>query len=254
MQNRRTFLTLSAAGLLGSTMITKTASAKLSSQGSDAGAMLFIANDVKPGREKDFNYWYQTQHLDERLGIPGFLSARRYKAVKGEADREYLATYETESSDTLKAHQYMKRLNDPTVLTKENMQKSFARMNRSLLDIKWTDGKGVGTIMDLIVIEPDKDTLQKLKANAPELWQKTATPAFEKATYMERAYAGDKQTISAETKLRGGPDEEFDGVLLLEWADVPSWPAPRIIDKLKALGIKVNEQAGGRYRLMGIRG
>lgn len=252
MSTRREFLALTAAGAAGAMLPLSQANAKPEGKAS-GGAMLFIANDCKPGREKEFNYWYQTQHLDERLGIPGFLTARRYVALPGQADRQYMATYETESADTLKSHQYMKRLNDPTMLTAENMKLSFARMNRSLLDICWEDGKGTGVLMDLIVIRPTAKTLSIIKEKVAPLWQTEGKACFERAVYMQKADVGAKQTVSAETKLRGGPDEEFEAVLLLEWADVPSWPAPKLVDKIKKLGIDVEEKAGGRYRLVTIR-
>jgi hypothetical protein len=45
------------------------------------------------GREKEYNEWYDLQHMPDVLAVPGFVSARRYVAeVKGE--RQYLAIYE----------------------------------------------------------------------------------------------------------------------------------------------------------------
>lgn len=144
----------------------------------------------------------------------------------------------------------MKCLNDPTQLTKSIMP-GFQRMNRSLVDVKWADGAGMGPIADVIVIYPEKDTIQKLKELAAKHWQKE--PAFEKARFMQNAFTKDQQTVSEETKRRGGPDEEYDGVLVLEWADLEKFPAPKLTEELKKAGIKINEKAGGRYRLINAR-
>ena len=40
--------------------------------------MLFVACDVDPAFETDFNRWYDREHVEERVRIPGFLSGARY--------------------------------------------------------------------------------------------------------------------------------------------------------------------------------
>ena len=57
---------------------------------------LVIANDIDPAVEDEFQRWYHDEHLDQRLAVPGFLSARRYLGV--EAAPRYAALYETEST------------------------------------------------------------------------------------------------------------------------------------------------------------
>ena len=39
--------------------------------------------DIDAKHDKEFNDWYNTEHLPELLAVPGILSAARYKAVKG---------------------------------------------------------------------------------------------------------------------------------------------------------------------------
>ena len=43
--------------------------------GSDHG-ILAIWHDCAPGREAEFEAWYQQEHLIERLAVPGFLFGR----------------------------------------------------------------------------------------------------------------------------------------------------------------------------------
>ena len=52
--------------------------------------------DIDAKHDKEFNEWYNTEHLPELLAVPGILSAARYKAVKG--GPKYLAFYELEKS------------------------------------------------------------------------------------------------------------------------------------------------------------
>jgi hypothetical protein len=56
------------------------------------------------GMEEEFNAWYDTEHIPERLAIPGFRSARRWVA-----GRSYLATYELESAAVLQSPAYLAR-------------------------------------------------------------------------------------------------------------------------------------------------
>ena len=38
--------------------------------------ILAIFNNVAPGREAEFEEWFQHEHLAERIALPGFLSRR----------------------------------------------------------------------------------------------------------------------------------------------------------------------------------
>ena len=55
--------------------------------------------DIDAKHDKEFNDWYNTEHLPELLAVPGILSAARYKAVKG--GPKYLAFYELENVGVL---------------------------------------------------------------------------------------------------------------------------------------------------------
>ena len=54
--------------------------------------LLMTFTEVPSLIEHDFNEWYNNEHLDERINIPGFRRARRYEAIK--ANIKYLTTYE----------------------------------------------------------------------------------------------------------------------------------------------------------------
>ena len=63
--------------------------------------LLMVWADVPKEKEPEFNRWYNEEHLAERLGVPGFLSAARYEAVKG--GPKHLAVYELESPAVLQS-------------------------------------------------------------------------------------------------------------------------------------------------------
>lgn len=79
------------------------------------GGILAIWTDIAPELEADFNEWYWREHFPERLSIPGFLSAQRYRAIAG-APR-YLAWYELESVEVLVSAAYQACLHHPTEWT-----------------------------------------------------------------------------------------------------------------------------------------
>jgi hypothetical protein len=68
--------------------------------------------------EEEFNAWYDEEHLVERLGVPGFRSARRWVAEGKPGEGRYLATYELDSAAVLTSAAYLARLNQPTPWTK----------------------------------------------------------------------------------------------------------------------------------------
>ena len=57
----------------------------------EAAAILLISMNVVPEHEAEFNAWYNEEHLDALAGVPGVLSARRYRGA-GSTQR-YAAIY-----------------------------------------------------------------------------------------------------------------------------------------------------------------
>ncbi|ORA39235.1 DUF4286 family protein [Mycobacterium aquaticum] len=60
-------------------------------------------SDIAPGREAEFNEWYDNVHLPEILGCPGWLSAVRYESIAGQP--KYLAIYQLDRPDALETPQ-----------------------------------------------------------------------------------------------------------------------------------------------------
>jgi hypothetical protein len=86
--------------------------------------LLMVWCDVPADKEAEFNRWYNEEHLAERLGVPGFLSAARYEAVKG--GPKHLAVYELESATVMESEAYKKVSNTPTAWTKKTGPQAVA--------------------------------------------------------------------------------------------------------------------------------
>jgi hypothetical protein len=57
-----------------------------------ANGILLVMMDPPPSLEEEFNAWYDREHVPQRLGVEGFLSARRYVCLEGSP--KYLALYD----------------------------------------------------------------------------------------------------------------------------------------------------------------
>lgn len=60
---------------------------------SAAAGLITVWLDVPPEREEELNDWYNLEHLDQVVALPGFVRARRYRVE--DAPLKYLAWYET---------------------------------------------------------------------------------------------------------------------------------------------------------------
>ena len=83
--------------------------------------MLMTFTETSVGVEEDFNEWYNREHIDERVWLPGFHRARRYVDCDGDALIKYFATYETDKVENLCDPAYMELLKDQSDWSKKVM-------------------------------------------------------------------------------------------------------------------------------------
>lgn len=57
--------------------------------------------------EEEFNAWYDTEHIPERLGVPGVLTGLRYMRIGGGTPR-YLAMYDLEHAGIMTSPAYLR--------------------------------------------------------------------------------------------------------------------------------------------------
>ena len=66
--------------------------------------MLSVRATVEPGREAEFNRWYDHEHVPDAVRmLPGCIGAARYKVVLGDGSHQYMALYAFESAAKLAA-------------------------------------------------------------------------------------------------------------------------------------------------------
>ena len=58
--------------------------------------VMVVQSGPAEGREDEYNDWYENVHLPEVLAVPGFVGARRFRALDGD---HYLTIYELDADD-----------------------------------------------------------------------------------------------------------------------------------------------------------
>ena len=175
--------------------------------------ILAIFNNVAPGREAEFEEWFQHEHLAERIAVPGFLLGRRHEAVSG--GPRYFNFYVTRSVDVLKSAPYLTRLDSPTPMTRTVMSEIFKDMIRTVCHRTFRLGamRGAAAVAVRFGERPDQSELQATietlmrdrSVACGEIWSAASPREF---------------PVSEEERLRGG-DRKIEACLLIETLRVP---------------------------------
>jgi len=67
--------------------------------------LLLVTMEPAPEHEDEFNAWYDSEHVPERLSVPGFESARRFVSIEGFP--RYLALYDLARPEVLDSPAYL---------------------------------------------------------------------------------------------------------------------------------------------------
>lgn len=123
--------------------------------------MLLTSMDIDPSDEADFNRWYDREHLEERVAIPGFLEARRYVAHQGRP--KYLCLYSTATFDVLDSPAYRAALANPTDWSTRTMAR-FRNMIRAVARVTISRGRGRGAALGIVRLRPAAGGEEGLRA------------------------------------------------------------------------------------------
>lgn len=169
---------------------------------SSAG-ILAIWNDCTAGMEREYEHWYRTEHLAERVGVKGFISGWRYVAV--DAEPNYFTHYTTESVDVLFSPAYEERMNNPTPLTQQIMAGVFHNCTRAICErvLRLGDARGAFAVVARFASAQDagelSDELQRMAQRDNvlrcELW--SASTRATQASFAEVEIRGPDNTIAA---------------------------------------------------------
>ena len=172
-----------------------------------ATGRLAIWNDCARDREAAYEIWYQTEHLEERLSVPGFRRGRRYEAT--DRDGGFFTYYETDSPHVLTSEAYIHRVNNPTPMTAAIMRDAFLGVSRTICEVSVSTGKLRGTFAATLQLNalPSPDRLAR--------WAGADSRTARIARIEGWRAVEDSLPPSTEARLRGG-DDRIDACLLIE--------------------------------------
>jgi hypothetical protein len=213
--------------------------------------MLIVFNEVKARDERDFNEWYNREHIDERVNLPGFRRARRYTAVRGSP--KYLATYECDTVSDLATPGYLALLANQTPWTQAVMAR-FTHFKRLTLRVQVDLAHGAGGAVAAVRFLPDPRERKALVA-----WlQETALPKAIARPGLVGAAAAENDLEVANAPLQDKSmdhpkADEAEWVVLLEGSDAGAVGAAAratfTLASLKNFGVSVAPTIG-TYRLL----
>lgn len=175
--------------------------------------VLAFWNGVEPGMESEFHTWHMREHIPERVGVPGFLRARRYVAEKGRPS--FFNFYEVETPDVLNSPAYLARLNQPTEWTR-SVVRHFTDTSRSICEVIASTGQGDGGYVATVRIGAPADRDAFLTSMAAIVAGLGDDPAVVGAHLLEGRGSGGG---TAEKQLRKQPDGTVAWILIVEGQD-----------------------------------
>ena len=169
--------------------------------------ILAVWHNCAAGSEQTFEHWYQSEHLAERVGVPGFRVGRRYEGLGGY--RSYFTYYETDEPGVLTSKAYLDRVNDPTPLTRTVMDGIFVDSCRTVCRrvARVGDMKGAYAVT---VVTNETNQLELLQA----LGEQSVAMDGVASAEVWAGVDGASDTGSREQQIRGG-DETIAGSLLV---------------------------------------
>lgn len=202
-----------------------------------------IWNDISDAGRAEFYAWHLHEHMPERVGIPGFLRGRRYRAADGATQPEFFTLYETSSFQVIQGSDYLSRLNEPTDWTRATTA-HFQMTTRSLARVVASHGVGSGGAMLTMRFDIADIAVHDV---VPRM-----TSALEAAARLPRI--GGVHLLCSDTGVSGQSTAESKGrkdllaparwVVLLEGCDVDAFSA--VLSLLREF-TELREAASGRY-------
>ncbi len=65
---------------------------------------LAVRATVEPGREEEFNRWYNNEHTPDAVNMfPGCIGGARFKVVDGDGSHQYVALYAFRTGEEMQA-------------------------------------------------------------------------------------------------------------------------------------------------------
>ena len=167
-------------------------------------AALAIWVDIDPADDTLFEHWHSREHVQERVGCPGWLRGSRFKGV--DKPERYLLFYDAETTAAFESDEYYARLGNPTEMSRAIFPK-FRDTWRTVCTVeqRWGDGIGAAVL-----------TLRMKAGNTAPFDKLAALETVRVDLLAGQANVGQAHTAEKDLRRRAGPpDRTGAGRLLL---------------------------------------
>ncbi|CAN7730020.1 hypothetical protein LJR220_001832 [Bradyrhizobium sp. LjRoot220] len=205
--------------------------------------MLLTSMNIDAAHEAEFNRWYDREHLEERVAMPGFLEARRYVAQDG--NPKYLSLYSTETIEVLDSPFYRNALANQTAWSKANIAR-FRNMIRGVSRITVSRGTGRGAALGIVRLRPPDGGEDKLRTVLRDQLDPAQRDGIISMHLLENDPALSKPITDDASAPNPGAGDWF---VLIDATDVSAVPAT-VAQFTDNAAIKPLVVTSGVYRLM----
>ncbi len=159
--------------------------------------ILALWNGCAEGHLEAYEAWYKSEHMIERLGIPGFRMGRRYEEI--EVVSRFFTYYEVDEPGVLSTPAYLERVNNPTPLTRKIMSGIFTNLSRTICSRVGEAGWATGTYaVTAKLAEPVDDAILEQLFNLPGCVRAESWRASEIA---DQPKSREEQICGGETRI-----------------------------------------------------
>lgn len=216
--------------------------------GRPCSAFLAIWHDIERGAEPEFERWHTREHMPERIGIPGFLVARRY--VDWSRPKHGCFTlYEGAHIETFRSPGYLARLNDPTEWSKR-VHPIFRNFIRGACVTSAAIGMGIGGACSTYRLTLDGSRRDSVLRHCAAALYDIAALDGVTSVRVGANVAEITSVRTQETELKGPNREDvFDAVVIVEGIGLTELDAAQapVLDVLSTQGLL--EADAAHYRL-----
>jgi hypothetical protein len=215
--------------------------------------MLTIWTDVAPQARDECDRWYVQRHIAERLCVPGWMRARRYKSATPDTHPDTLALYEVASVDDMLSDSYL-ALQRNVDAQDQRMRAAFRNVARATLQLTHSIGPGDGGVIVSVRFCAPQDAQARVAAR--DLLVERVMPHLAALTGVTGVHLlTASQELRAHLDLHrksGADDAEVDWVLLLEATEEDRAGAAccHMLRDKTAAEVGLADGVLGTYRLM----
>lgn len=210
----------------------------------DSHGFMGFWSDIDADYRLTYQEWHNCEHMPERVGIPGFIEGRRYRALA--EGPTFFMCYLTRDPGVLSSGPYLAALNRPTPWTREALT-HFRNPERSIYRRVATTGSVPTHVPYILQLRFNATAAASAIAARLEAWMAHAPAADLRASLYDMDTEASRIMTAERRIYEAGPGER-QYLVLVELLD--KGPAERAAESLTAaLGPEIRDLVAATYWL-----